>query len=245
MNIRFNHSIRYYFILAGLTLLSLLAIQILAFVFIKTGTLPDDPLRMNGFHLFFMVVIQAGSFLSIFYFTSRWLPKSIFLRLSFPKWNEIIHVFFGYFLLLIFLGLIQNILQNMGFEMEQFHMLDKKKIFEKPVYFFLAVTFIAPFYEEIIFRGFFLGSLWPIKGKWILFRKTFAVLFSSFVFTLMHFESLENSIILLPIFFLSVFLSYIAIRFQNIVLPILIHFFQNGISSIVFYFLSVFLHLPS
>lgn len=235
MNIRHNYPLRFFFIITGLLILSGILIQLLGFLSMQSGIIPKNPSQFDGFHIFLMILIQAFSFLVTFTIASRYMPRAIFLQWKMFQWSNLFHIFSLYLLLMIFLGLGQYILNQAGYELQQFEMLNKQKILEKPYSFIIAVSFVAPLYEEIIFRGFILSALWPLKGKAIAVRKGIAIFFSSFAFTLMHFESIDNLMILLPIFFLSLFLSYSTIRSGSLTIPVMIHIFQNTLSSVAFF----------
>ncbi|GEM_PF-1676900 len=229
-------------------ILALLLVQGIAMLAVVFQIIPESPKKFTGFHIFLMVLMQASTFLLVFGGASRFLPEYIFFQWKVPTLGEAGKAFGGLILLIMALGGFQWLMEHLGFATEQFSALDKKALLSEPFYFFLSVAVIAPLYEEVIFRGVFLSILWPMKDhgkKRNLILKLAAILLSSLAFTAMHFESLENVVILIPIFFLSLYLSFLAIWQKNILLPVAIHFSQNLIATVAIYSMDTFLHFPS
>ncbi len=229
-------------------ILALLLVQGMAVVAVVFQIIPDNPEKFTGFHIFLMVLMQASAFLLVFGGASRFLPEYIFFQWKVPSLEVAGKALGGLILLIMALGGFQWMMEYLGFATDQFSGLDKKNLLSEPFYFFLSVAVIAPLYEEVIFRGVLLSILWPMNdhGKnRNLILKSVAVFISSLAFTAMHFESLENAVILIPIFFLSLYLSFLTIRQESILLPVAIHFSQNLISTVVLYSMDTFIHFPS
>lgn len=85
--------------------------------------------------------------------------------------------------------------------------------------FFVSVVIISPILEELVFRGAILGYLLTLSSKLP------ALLFSSFLFGLIHFsldQIVWGSIA-------GIFLGYAYMKSQNIIVPIFFHMLNNGI----------------
>ncbi len=83
------------------------------------------------------------------------------------------------------------------------------------VYFIYSVI-LAPVTEEILFRGMVLKNLTVIDEK-------FAIFFSAFLFGLFH----ENVLQMITATLLGIFLAYVAVKTDSIILPTLLHMFNN------------------
>ena len=77
---------------------------------------------------------------------------------------------------------------------------------------------IAPIFEELIFRKYFIDSL----VKKYSFVKS--ILYSSLCFALYHLPNFSN---LLPTFFLGLVAGYLYVKSKKIIIPIILHFLLN------------------
>jgi membrane protease YdiL (CAAX protease family) len=77
---------------------------------------------------------------------------------------------------------------------------------------------IAPIFEELIFRKYFIDSL----AKKYSFVKS--ILYSSLCFALYHLPNFSN---LLPTFFLGLVAGYLYVKSKKIIIPIILHFLLN------------------
>lgn len=94
---------------------------------------------------------------------------------------------------------------------------------QNPGLFFVTVVVIGPIMEELVFRGAILGYLFSHTSKLP------ALLFSSFLFGLIHFsldQIVWGSIA-------GIFLGYAYIKSQNILMPIFFHMLNNAIYFIL------------
>lgn len=85
---------------------------------------------------------------------------------------------------------------------------------------FLTAVFLAPLYEEIIFRGAFLGGLLKRNNRVV------SVLVVSVLFTLFHVTYPVNTTVmvnLIGVFLSSVVFSVMYLKTNSIIVPILIH----------------------
>lgn len=89
-------------------------------------------------------------------------------------------------------------------------------------FYVVVVSFVAPVWEEMIFRGFLLPSFTKY------FRIDVAILFSSFVFALAHF-SMER---LIPLTVLGMLMCVVYIRSKNILAPIVLHSLWNAFAFV-------------
>lgn len=94
---------------------------------------------------------------------------------------------------------------------------------QSPGLFFVTVVVTGPIMEELVFRGAILGYLISHSSKLP------ALLFSSFLFGLIHFsldQVVWGSIA-------GIFLGYAYMKSQNIIVPIFFHMLNNGIYFIL------------
>lgn len=78
----------------------------------------------------------------------------------------------------------------------------------------IGAVIIAPFLEELMFRGILLPWLRRVLGPWP------AILISSFLFAVAHFDAWPAPIAL---FVLALFLGYLASRTTSLVAPVVLH----------------------
>lgn len=88
----------------------------------------------------------------------------------------------------------------------------------------ISLALLPAIGEELIFRGIILNSL---KTK----SKLFAVIVSSLLFTLIHFNLSQ----LFYPFLFGILLAFACLKSKNIVLPMLIHFINNAINLTIQY----------
>lgn len=86
----------------------------------------------------------------------------------------------------------------------------------------LTVAVVAPIVEEMVFRGFMYGGFERSLGAFP------AVLLTSAVFTVMHFQ--YNYYELLSIFVLGLVLAWARMKTQSLWTPIVMHAVNNGLA---------------
>ena len=96
--------------------------------------------------------------------------------------------------------------------------------YEYPLSFFLSTLLIAPIFEELVFRRVIAHGLFKKYG----FKK--AVVWSSFLFLLVHFPLKDNGLFFL--FMGGVLLAYVYLKTRNIYLVMVLHFLTN-LNSII------------
>ncbi len=121
-----------------------------------------------------------------------------------------------------------NFLCNIFNEIGKNNFLDYKYINDPfYIYDFIALCFIAPICEEIIFRGLMYNDIKKIFGV----RAT--IFITSFIFCLLHFNDGmvdgEKLIIIraASTFIFSVFVSYYYEKTKSLITPVLLHIFHN------------------
>lgn len=201
---------------------------------------PVQPQLMTGEHIFYMVLIQAGVFifLGLLFVKFFALPSFSFwgkpaCKEKYPTTSSRIKFYLKeffmsvvYYLLVMFF--ISLVVRLIGIDMKQFDNFRIENIKNFAGYFLLAVAVVAPVYEEIVFRGIVLKTFLPShhhRKKW----KTFlAAIASGLIFAAIHF----NLSTFLPIFLLSLFLSFLTLRREGIVLSIVFHALNNFMSAV-------------
>lgn len=134
---------------------------------------------------------------------------------------------------IIALAILAAIMLDFGIGLPFYHLIPKPFFFQpdltglSPRLNTIVVALIlAPFFEELIMRGVILDGLLQNKGA-----KT-AILIGAILFTLMHL-SVEK---IPSLFFGSIFIGWIYYKTKSLMLPILIHLFNNLISIYQLYF---------
>ncbi len=91
----------------------------------------------------------------------------------------------------------------------------------------LSVVIIVPIYEELIFRG----LLWQTTAEQFINKKTgaiFASVLTASIFAVVHVQ--YDFFEIVSIFILALILGYARYRSGSLLLPILMHIFNNGVS---------------
>ncbi len=189
---------------------------------------------MTSMHVLVLIFIQVISF---FFWTA------IFIRFAKFKWY-VFEFTFGIKEFLIAFGalLVVNMLAGFlvklsGIEPRQFENLNKSILASAPVPFLLAVSLLAPVYEEFVFRGVLFANL--IERAKSTFAQVMAWIVPAVLFTLLHFEKVEQIIVLLPVFLLALLFTAITWQQKNIALSVIVHGIQNAIAGYSFLFLEI------
>ena len=112
------------------------------------------------------------------------------------------------------------ILLGLGIDTQGEAILQLMEMLESPVWFFLVAVVVAPFVEEIFFRG-FLFQGFRQKYGWVR-----AMLLSSVIFAVAHLDPAS----LIPTFILGLVLTYIYQRSNSLWPGIILHFLVNASS---------------
>jgi membrane protease YdiL (CAAX protease family) len=91
---------------------------------------------------------------------------------------------------------------------------------------FLSLVVVAPFAEEILFRGYLLGKLRKYAPLWL------AILITSVLFAVVHFQWNVG----IDVFVLSIVLCLLRVYTGSLWASILLHMIKNGVA---FYFLFI------
>lgn len=106
---------------------------------------------------------------------------------------------------------------------------------QAPIYTYIAVVFIAPILEELVFRK---GFRMAIKND-LLF-----IILSGIIFGSLHvvgtFEELYQLLYIIPYSIPGIILAYAYLKSKNIFVPIFLHFMHNGFIMSLLIFLSLF-----
>lgn len=98
-----------------------------------------------------------------------------------------------------------------------------------PIIMAITTVLLAPLIEEIIFRLTLMNKT--------LFHPWISILFSSFLFALIHVVSARDFIFIIPYMAMGIPLGYSYYKTQNICYPIGIHLLQNLFSTLVLIFI--------
>jgi membrane protease YdiL (CAAX protease family) len=97
------------------------------------------------------------------------------------------------------------------------------------IFIFLALVFLIPLVEEIIFRFYLISYL-----EDIFYNKGLISVLGALIFSLVHFENLFT---LFFIFVLSIYLNYVYLKYRNLYLNFLIHSIWNLLNFLVLVFI--------
>lgn len=99
---------------------------------------------------------------------------------------------------------------------------------------FVLLVVIAPFFEELLFRGYLFGSARKKTGFWF-----------SAVLTSLAFAALHGQVnVAIDVFILSLFLCYLRERFDSIWAGVLVHSLKNGLAYMILFLLPLYgIHL--
>ena len=96
----------------------------------------------------------------------------------------------------------------------------------KEIPYIVGGIFIAPFIEEIMFRGYIQYLVTECYGD------VDGILFTSLIFTFMHSQYYGNMAAIIGVFLCSLFLCYLKYKYKNIIYPSIIHMLNNFIALI-------------
>lgn len=167
----------------------------------------------------------------------------IYLYLNFPSYFEFLikrsfkGFFRGIFFYLISMPFLSFLLllsfflfKKLGFQpvpQEVVYLYLQIKSIPVLIFLFFLSVFIAPFFEEIIFRGFLYSAF---KER---FSIPFSIITTSLIFSLFH----QEIFVFIGIFALGLILTYIFEKTENIWICIGIHFSNNLFSNIFIFLL--------
>lgn len=86
----------------------------------------------------------------------------------------------------------------------------------------IGVVIVAPVFEEVVFRGYLLGGLATLRGKW------FALVATSLVFGLLH--ASDGFYPVLPLAIFGAWLGWLRLRTGSLWAPVMTHALHNGLT---------------
>lgn len=219
-------------------LLELLLFLVLKFfgIEIVLHGLRNNPYIKNLLILFVYLIQIAGMLLPLWFIAIR-KHKLKIADFGF-NWigtgKTVLWVFISY---VFFLGLSLFIITMFfNFGIEAFGFQSQRSIFEifgsDPFGLTIAVIIaigIAPFVEEIFFRGFMLQTLVKKIGV------TWGIILTTLIFAAIHFEFQS----MMPLLILSLILSVLYVRTESIWPGIIFHMFNNSIALLVMYLIEM------
>lgn len=88
---------------------------------------------------------------------------------------------------------------------------------------FIIIAVMPAICEEALHRGLILSSLGSVNNKWL------RVLYMGIIFGIFHLDPVR----FLPTAILGMALSYVMIETRNIILPVIFHFVNNGLATLI------------
>jgi membrane protease YdiL (CAAX protease family) len=203
------------------------------FSFISTKFLKFISLEAEVFFAGILTfVIELSILIYLFYrFPEQFL--CIFKNRFTGFFMGILYYFMSLPFLLILVSISFNLFKKYGFEpipQELIFIYLFTKSIPLLIFLFFFSCFFAPFFEEIIFRGFLYTA---IKKK---FSVPLSVFITSLIFSLFH----PNVFIFCGIFLLSLILTYLFEKTQNLWVPIGIHFANNFFTNLLIFILKFY-----
>ena len=135
-------------------------------------------------------------------------------------WPVLLIVFFA----TPFLGVLIEPISNL-FPMPEWLEAAFEKMFDtsRPVDMVLSTVILAPLCEELLCRGIICRGLLALRKPW------FAIVFSAFIFALLH-GNLQQGIVA---FFLGLFMGWVYFKTHSLWCTIAIHFANNALSQVM------------
>ncbi len=203
--------------------------QLITQSFIQLGLLVKLTQKVN-IQSFLLTIIQQSTIFSVL---AWWFQKK--LNSSFFSFDGdfSLSLFTYSFLGLIGVNLVSSlIMKYMSVNVQQLEILDREGMKQNSHLFLFVVAFIAPLYEEFVFRGVILKILYSKVEERLSspFYMIISILISGILFSLVHFD-LDAA---LPVFMLGSYFAWITIKTNSIFIPTLLHFIQNFISGCLF-----------
>lgn len=147
-----------------------------------------------------------------------------------PRWMDIVWTLAGFFVYLIFSGVLLSVatqlLPFIDMQQEQDTGYANLSSHVEYVLAFISLVVVAPFAEELLFRGYLLGKLRKYTQFWI------SLLITSLLFAIVHFQWNVG----FDVFALSVVLCVLRLMTKSLWSPVLLHMLKNGIA---YYFLFI------
>jgi membrane protease YdiL (CAAX protease family) len=190
-------------------------------------------------NFFYVFLTEALTVAVLFWFTNyKHVAFRVATALGAPKWRDIGHAFMGFFVYFFFFFLVMLVVQfipAIDTDQEQALGFTRGIGGAELAMAFVSLVILPPLVEEIMFRGFFYGTLRSNKVK-----KWTAIIITSALFGSLHlFGAAEGGLLwiaFIDTFILSVVMCHFRERNGTIWASIGIHALKNG-----FVFLNLFI----
>jgi len=211
-------------------ILILLIFLSIFFSFIKLKFLKTSNFELEVlFSAIFTFIVELSAVLYLFFR----FPNQFFSLFK-NKFNGFFSGILYYFLSIPFLSILVLIsyfaFKKYGIEpapQELIFIYLQTKSIPLLIFLFILSCFFAPFFEEIIFRGFLYNA---IKKR---FSVPFSIFTTSIIFSLFHHEIF----VFIGIFALSLILTYLFEKTKNLWVPIGLHFANNFFANLFVFLL--------
>jgi hypothetical protein len=172
----------------------------------------------------------------IFVSTIAWLPVILigfrFMKAEFKDVFRFSFTFFRVFSVIIMTFGFNILLSQLTTAIDMYTALDVSEGFEEtyttifqeiksmPLLGLVAIVVVPAFFEEMVFRGILLYGFAKNYKYWI------AIILSSFLFAILHFEWLQS----ISAFFAGIYLGWVYLKSRSLLMPMVAHGMNNLIS---------------
>ena len=168
-----------------------------------------------------------GSLLVLVFIRIKNATINSYLNLNLPNLKISVYFFLVTSVFIFFMEYVSRLYPDL-FETD--FVLESYKNANNLPLLYLGVVFLGPLFEEILFRGFlFKGLQRSFLGG------TGAVIISSIIFSIIHIQY-GFAVIVLLLFPMALLLGYARLKSNSLILPILLHSFNNLLTCIVTHF---------
>ncbi len=212
-----------------LVLLGITLTQVVSIGFVQLGIITKLANKVDAKKFLIIIAQQATIFVFLAWWFQKRLGSSFFKFDGDIKFVTFFYGILGLFGVNLFSGLV---MKYMGVDIQQLEALDHQNMKQNPAIFLFIVAFIAPLYEEFVFRGVILKMLYS-KAEEKLGSPSYmaiAILFSGALFSFVHFD-IDAAF---PVFTLGCYFAWVTIQTNSIFLSSMLHFVQNFLSGCLF-----------
>ena len=221
---KFSHLQRYLiclgYLVAVFILLGAIALVMQAMISNDTG---QKLKQMNAFDVFGLQILQSTAFVIPLVIFLKAVPLKLLPTLKIPTGKEVKIAALGY--IGAYTGIVV-LMAIIGVKPEQYEdMIIEKTPLSMSVFLF-AIAVVAPFLEEVVFRGFILRTLIEDKKLGQDQSVIYSIIFSGTVFGLMHISG-ANWAALLGVTMLGLLFAFLGAYTRSLFLPIIFHSLHN------------------
>ena len=212
-----------------LVLLGVLLTQLVAMSFVQFGVITKLANKIDVKNFLITIVQQAIIFVLLAWWFQKKLDSSFFGFDGDLTLTTLFYGIVGLFGVNLFAGLV---MKYVNVDIRQLEILDRHNMKQNSTIFLFIVAFIAPLYEEFVFRGVILKMLYSKAEEKLGSRSytTIAILFSGALFSFVHFD-IDAAF---PVFILGCYFAWVTIQTNSIFLSSILHFVQNFLSGCLF-----------